>query len=152
MSYTKWAPLLFALLLMLSACAPAGPGGESNAPLASEPPSDSYITLSIVDGNVAFGDTSIPYIIHNSGSETAQVVLIPRLERKEGEAWVEIPTVDVGFCGTPDTVETERDGSVPLEWFGDAIIPGTYRLSYSVVDPANYDERGTLCAEFDITA
>ena len=37
---------------------------------------------------------------------------------------------DVGFCGTPDQIETEFSGTVPLEWYQN-LESGQYRLSFT---------------------
>ena len=89
------------------------------------------------------------YTIVNRTGDTAEILLIPKLERlakNEGtdsaeEAdlcgypradageWKEVP-LEMGFCGVPDTVNGRMEGSVPFSWWP-GLEAGLHRLSFS---------------------
>ena len=92
----------------------------------------------------------IGYTIKNNEAEPVMVVIIPTLERLIDGGWVAIPPENVGFCGTPDTIEDEFEYVVPLEWYRGSLEAGTYRLSFSMVEEKNYEHVGVISAEFEL--
>lgn len=93
---------------------------------------DFYLEL---DSNEYIYDLSLDsqeifYTVYNNTGKTASYVAVPKLERKTENGWEEV-NCTTGFCGTPDSLEDKRRGSIDLSWFSD-LTEGNYRLSYNV--------------------
>ena len=77
----------------------------------------------------------ITFLLRNNTGADAQVLLIPRLERQDGDAgWEEVPFLErAGFCGMADPLPAEgRGGTIePFELWG-VLEDGAYRLGYEV--------------------
>lgn len=77
----------------------------------------------------------ITFLLRNNTGADAQVLLIPRLERQDGDGgWEEVPFLErVGFCGMADPLPAEgRECTIePFELWG-VLEDGTYRLGYEV--------------------
>ena len=87
------------------------------------------VELKLSKEQYQLGD-EVSYQIINHGKEPVQVILAPSLEYQTSEGWQEVLPTDVGFCGTPDQIETEFSGTVPLEWYQN-LESGQYRLSFT---------------------
>ena len=77
----------------------------------------------------------ITFLLRNNTGADAQVLLIPRLERQDGDGgWEEVPFLErTGFCGMADPLPAEgRECTIePFELWG-VLEDGTYRLGYVV--------------------
>ena len=77
----------------------------------------------------------ITFLLRNNTGADAQVLLIPRLERQDGDGgWEEVPFLErAGFCGMADPLSAEgRECTIePFELWG-VLEDGTYRLGYEV--------------------
>lgn len=77
----------------------------------------------------------ITFLLRNNTGADAQVLLIPRLERQDGDGgWEEVPFLErAGFCGMADPLPAEgRECTIePFELWG-VLEDGTYRLGYEV--------------------
>ena len=77
----------------------------------------------------------ITFLLRNNTGADAQVLLIPRLERQDGDGgWEEVPFLErTGFCGMADPLPAEgRECTIePFELWG-VLEDGTYRLGYEV--------------------
>ena len=119
--------LSLALSLCLALTFQALPARE-NAPPAG-------FTLVFSGDPVTMEAGRISFLIRNSTGRDAQILLIPRLERPDGDGgWEEVPFLErVGFCGTADPLPAgDRECSIePFELWG-ALEDGVYRLSYEI--------------------
>ncbi len=91
-------------------------------------------------------DEEIGYTVENTTGHEIGVVFVPRLERWTNGVWEWIPS-DIGFCGTPDSMEKTRSGSLRLDWFS-GLTEGVYRLTYTVA----YDGGVLLSEEQPLSA
>lgn len=122
---TKLLSLAVAICLTLAAQA-------GLTPAAAQPP-DYELVFS--------GDPVTPeagrlsFTIRNNTGADAQILLIPRLERQDGDGgWEEVPFLErAGFCGMADPLPAEgRECTIePFELWG-VLEDGTYRLGYEV--------------------
>ena len=69
------------------------------------------------------------YTIVNRTGDTAEILLIPKLERLTEDGWEEVP-LEMGFCGVPDTVNGRMEGNIPFSWWP-GLEAGLHRLSFS---------------------
>lgn len=154
--------LLLCLCLSLTAC--GGPQAE-RTPAADPPPATEADPLR-AETPEAPAETPAPYrleidgldeegrlslaIVNDTGEE-AQVLLIPTLERETAEGWTTVPfRAKIGFCGTPDPLPTgEKNWSEDTIILWGELVPGSYRLSYTVTDSAGTEHiaSGTFTVE-----
>lgn len=78
----------------------------------------------------AFAADGLAYTVSHTSADDIGVVFAPRLERLTDSGWEWVAS-EIGFCGTPDSVEAVHTGSILPEWFP-ALTPGVYRLGFSV--------------------
>ena len=122
-------PRLFALALSLclSLTLQAAPVREAS------PPPD--FELVFAGEPVTMEAGRITFLLRNNTGADAQVLLIPRLERQDGDGgWEEVPFLErAGFCGMADPLPAEgRECTIePFELWG-VLEDGTYRLGYEV--------------------
>ncbi len=117
-------------------------------PVAIEQAEDPAAGITMTLDKAAYkpGDDAVTYTITNTTGESINVVMVPTLERCIGrDAWEPVPMEGVGFCGTPDTIEDTYTGEIKLSWYGDALVAGEYRLSFSQVDDS-YEVLETISA------
>ncbi|MCI8877989.1 MAG: hypothetical protein HFF78_03330 [Oscillospiraceae bacterium] len=116
-----------ALSLCLSLTLQAAPVREAS------PPPD--FELVFAGEPVTMEAGRITFLLRNNTGADAQVLLIPRLERQDGDGgWEEVPFLErVGFCGMADPLPAEgRECTIePFELWG-VLEDGTYRLGYEV--------------------
>lgn len=116
-----------ALSLFLSLTLQAAPVREAS------PPPD--FELVFAGEPVTMEAGRITFLLRNNTGADAQVLLIPRLERQDGDGgWEEVPFLErVGFCGMADPLPAEgRECTIePFELWG-VLEDGTYRLGYEV--------------------
>lgn len=93
----------------------------------------------------------IPGFFINTTGESAEVLLIPHLERlDENGAWEEVPWREgVGFCGTPDPLPPEgKPWSWEISFLWGSLPDGRYRIG---VDCQPYqEEEETVYGEFTL--
>lgn len=108
---------------------------------------DGTVALYLDARTFALGtDEAVGYTIENTTGHSVGVVLAPRLERWTNGVWELIPS-DIGFCGTPDSMEETHAGSLSLDWFS-GLTAGVYRLTYTV----RYDGGEVLAEERPFSA
>lgn len=116
-----------ALSLCLSLTLQAAPVREAS------PPPD--FELVFAGEPVTMEAGRITFLLRNNTGADAQVLLIPRLERQDGDGgWEEVPFLErAGFCGMADPLPAEgRECTIePFELWG-VLEDGTYRLGYEV--------------------
>lgn len=116
-----------ALSLCLSLTLQAAPVREAS------PPPDFELVLAGEPVTMEAG--RITFLLRNNTGADAQVLLIPRLERQDGDGgWEEVPFLErAGFCGMADPLPAEgRECTIePFELWG-VLEDGTYRLGYEV--------------------
>lgn len=116
-----------ALSLFLSLTLQAAPVREAS------PPPD--FELVFAGEPVTMEAGRITFLLRNNTGADAQVLLIPRLERQDGDGgWEEVPFLErAGFCGMADPLPAEgRECTIePFELWG-VLEDGTYRLGYEV--------------------
>ena len=116
-----------ALSLCLSLTLQAAPVREAS------PPPD--FELVFAGEPVTMEAGRITFLLRNNTGADAQVLLIPRLERQDGDGgWEEVPCLErAGFCGMADPLPAEgRECTIePFELWG-VLEDGTYRLGYEV--------------------
>lgn len=164
--------LCLALLCgLLSGCGATAGGPESGAPslsgrVSTAPRGDVDAATGLpedagaggpvallIEAPVTADQATLRYTIENKGAEPVLVVLIPSLELLDGDIWTEQTfSDDVGFCGTPDSVDAggTRSGEVDLAWYGGPLPPGTYKLSYDVVSEDGYEKLYAVSATFTV--
>ena len=129
-----------------------------NEDVATQPPASAGTDITDADGTIALvlrnaempvGCMEIPYSIVNRTGEAAFVTLIPLLEKETADGWLTLPTQNVAFCGTPDTVADTQEGIAYLSWY-EPLTAGRYRLSFNVSCIVTYDQREPLSAEFTL--
>lgn len=91
-------------------------------------------------------DGTIGYTVENTTGHSVGVVFAPRLERWTDGAWEWVKS-EVGFCGTPDSIDETHSGSLSQEWFP-GLTEGIYRLTYTVA----YDGEDALAEELPFSA
>lgn len=96
--------------------------------------------------DVSLNSQEIFYTVYNNTGKTASYVAVPTLEKKTENGWEKV-NCTTGFCGTPDTLEDNRRGSIDLSWFSD-LTEGIYRLSYKVNKTMN--KSVTILDEFTL--
>lgn len=120
---------LFALALSL--CLPLT---LQAAPVREASPSPDF-ELVFAGEPVTMEAGRITFLLRNNTGADAQVLLIPRLERQDGDGgWEEVPFLErTGFCGMADPLPAEgRECTIePFELWG-VLEDGTYRLGYEV--------------------
>lgn len=162
MTIKKFAALLLLTVFVLFVLASCGaveqpeeietfepsPSNETEIESVSTPPEDEVIVnieippiedmqgleLLLPDERYSMYSNVIPYTIVNNTGKNAEVLLIPILEMETDNGWEKLAPEGVGFCGTPDTVDTQREGELPLEWYASSLTVGRYRLSFEVVE------------------
>lgn len=114
------------------------------------PPTDDKQSLELLlpDNSYSLYSNVIPYSIVNDTGKHAEVLLIPILEKETDSGWEKLAPEGVGFCGTPDPVDTQREGELPLEWYASSLTVGRYRLSFEVVESSQKIE--TVSAVFEL--
>lgn len=116
-----------ALSLCLSLTLQAAPVREAS------PPPDFELVFAGEPVTIEAG--RITFLLRNNTGADAQVLLIPRLERQDGDGgWEEVPFLErAGFCGMADPLPAEgRECTIePFELWG-VLEDGTYRLGYEV--------------------
>ena len=116
-----------ALSLCLSLTLQAAPVREAS------PPPD--FELVFAGEPVTMEAGRLTFLLRNNTGADAQILLIPRLERQDGDGgWEEVPFLErVGFCGMADPLPAEgRECTIePFELWG-VLEDGTYRLGYEV--------------------
>ena len=116
-----------ALSLCLSLTLQAAPVREAS------PPPD--FELVFAGEPVTMEAGRITFLLRNNTGADAQVLLIPRLERQDGDGgWEDVPFLErAGFCGMADPLPAEgRECTIePFELWG-VLEDGTYRLGYEV--------------------
>ena len=116
-----------ALSLCLSLTLQAAPVREAS------PPPD--FELVFAGEPVTMEAGRITFLLRNNTGADAQVLLIPRLGRQDGDGgWEEVPFLErAGFCGMADPLSAEgRECTIePFELWG-VLEDGTYRLGYEV--------------------
>ena len=116
-----------ALSLCLSLTLQAAPVREAS------PPPD--FELVFAGEPVTMEAGRITFLLRNNTGADAQVLLIPRLERQDGDGgWEEVPFLErAGFCGMADPLPAEgRECTIePFELWG-VLEDGTYHLGYEV--------------------
>ena len=122
--------------------------GTDTADTADEK-SGVYIELADGTSDYPVDIGAISYKIVNETGQSVNVVLIPKLERNLGlqfeEKWEQVDfTGEVGFCGTPDTIESKNthDGTIETNWYKNIVV-GKYRLTFeghngTVVEPVEF--------------
>lgn len=106
------------------------------------------VYLEITNNTYTLQADTIPYTIMNSSGKEIWVVLAPLLERETDSGWESVAPVGVGFCGTPDQIDSQYNGNLPLSWYADSLIQGRYRLSFEMVENNNYESIATISAYF----
>lgn len=95
----------------------------------------------------------IEYKIVNTTGKNVEIVLIPKLEQLvpaysnpllSSMEWKKVEFIDkVGFCGTPDGIESEYIGEIDMSWYKE-LTPNRYRLTFTaydgtIVTPAEFE-------------
>ena len=129
-------------------------GDNDGVKVIVENPPEAYLRLA---ARTFMAGNMITYTYVNETETPVNILSIPRLERLSEEGgWVVVPFCEnVGFCGTPDTVEAK---SHSIQWsldaellYGGALETGTYRLTFAVLDD-DFTEIDTISNEFDVVA
>lgn len=129
-----WGLLLICVLVISSACDNQGNTiDDSIEEVGAVRKNDQSIYLDIPNDMHFLQEDGVPYRIINNTGETQYVRLIPILEKETANGWEKIKPVDVGFCGTPDAINTEWQDLLPFSWYGSALQPGRYQLSFELI-------------------
>ena len=128
---------------------PLAPGGGMEFPEADRAAALTGGTVALYLDARTFtlgADETIGYTVENTTGHSVGVVFAPRLERWTNGVWEWIPS-DIGFCGTPDSIDATHSSSIQLEWFS-GLTEGVYRLTYT----AAYDGDVLLSEERPFSA
>ena len=142
MKSIKYGLLLFALTVLLTAC--AGNNTAGNTPVDESPEiaspeviddSTFYINISAVSSD----KSSLEFVIVNTSGEDAKITMVPTLELKGKDgSWEVIPSDRTeSLRNLPDSLPTDgRYWAVNLNALWGNLNNGEYRLSYLVTDAA----------------
>ena len=86
--------------------------------------------------------TELPLFLVNTTGEDANVLLIPRLERRTGAGdWEEVPLrEDLAFCGTPDPLpQRGMECTLDMDLWG-GLEAGEYRVTYPAGPTVSTDD------------
>lgn len=108
------------------------------------------VYLEIPNGIYSLQTDVIPYNIVNNTGNDIYVVMAPILEIETVNGWEIVNPVNVGFCGTPDRVNPQLSGELPLSWYTDSIMAGRYQLSFKMVKGNDYETIDKLSTVFEL--